>query len=415
MTTDLALNIRGLTVNGPQSAAALKLLGSRWALVESNPGLARELAAQGFKVVYRDYWPEQGDDNLHLKVKPAAWFDHMAGLNLPADTIIIAGNEPTRQYPELVDWSLESMDLARARGWRLAVGSFSTGNPSQFDWDDVLLPLLEALQDGWHVLSTHEYITTAFKISTPWHVGRFKYALDACRVHGLKPPRIFITETGLDVTGSWQSLGLSAAAFAGEVGQAVREVWRPAGVEMAALFSLGAWSIEHSGHTWEFDVTPALEELAKIGQEEPMPDLETLYDCTLRVLSDTGSNLRAAPDTSAARVAGLARGEYAAICGDRATEDGWAWAHVTVNGITGWIALEKIDGSMTTLATVTPGEPAPEPTPVPEPQPEPPVEEPPAPVVDGLELMRNLREMLQTCQQAIGVMLEYIEQEMDAA
>jgi len=217
------------------------------------------------------------------------------------------------------------------------------------------------------------------------------------------------------VTGSWQSLGLSAAAFAGEVGQAMREVWRPAGIEMAALFSLGAWSVEHAGHRWEFDVTPALGELAKMRQgDTPMSD-ETFYAAKLRILSAAGSRLRALPTTSGGIITVLPQGEHDAVCGNRQTNDGYIWAHVTVNGKTGWVALESSDGNMTTLAEITPVNPAPTPEPTPTPTPTPEPEPTPVPAASWAEFLRTMRELLTTWQQATAVMLEYIEEEIDKA
>lgn len=404
--TDLTVNIRGLTVPTPSAAAALRTLGSRWALVESNPGQARELAAQGWRIVYRDYWPGS-DDNLHDHTTPAEWVAHMAALNLPADVLWYCGNEPTHDYEPLQDWLLEAMRLARGRGRRLVVGNFSTGLPGELDWRDLFGPLLDALADGWHILGLHEYLCVAYALSKPWHVGRFQFLLDACKQDGRTPPRIMITEHGFDLSGSWQSMGLSTATFAAEVGLAMREVYRPANVEAVFLFSLGAWQNKQG---WEFDVTPALGELAKIGQgEEPMD--ETLYAATLRILSASGSRLRALPTTSGGIITVLPQGEHAAICGNRQTNDGYAWAHVTVAGQTGWVALEATDGSMTTLAEVTPVEPqpAPEPEPTPEPEPQ------PAPAASWAEFLRTMRELLTTWQQATAVMLEYIEEEIDKA
>jgi len=403
--TDLSLNIRSQHVNTNTAAAALKTLGSTWALVESNPGQARELAAQGWRVVYRDYWPGP-DDNLHDRVTPLQWVAHMMSLDLPPEIYWYCVNEPSHDYEPLQAWLLDAMQLARSQGRRLVVANFSTGLPATEDWRDLFGPLLEALADGWHVLGAHEYLVQAYEVSIPWHVGRFQFALDACKQAGIKPPRIMITEAGFDLSGSWKSMGLSAEAFAAEVGRAMREKWRPGGIEAVFIFSLGSWQ---NGQGWEFDVTDALGELAKIGQEgEPM-DMDTRERGFVKPAGQY-ANIRASANGQ--DVGDLVGSHATQRTVETVSAAGLVWRHYAFEDgtVSGWIADSAVGWDA--VAVVPEPEPTPdsEPTPEPAPLPADALTEVYRRLIANLELYRNMaQEMARQANAAASQTQEQID------
>jgi hypothetical protein len=391
-------------------------------------------------VVIRQSFDEKASDQ---HPDAAAWVRHVVSAGYDPRCYLEIENEPGVPKADAegrgiwlawhAGWLLDAMTEAERLGVKLAIGNWSTGVPEPGDWARYYAPVLHRIADGPHVLAAHVYYAR-----TPDHPMTRAMLANVDALLAVEPrlaAKTILTETGKDhVT----QVPDSAAGWATDESQeqhaarmlAMYEEWRKRGIYGAAEY-LWIERFDQNQERWrKFNIAGAdtyNRLIAGFNYGEwikPMPGTdETLYAAKLRILSASGSRLRAAPDTSAGIVTVLAQGTYDAVCGNRQTGGGYSWAHVTVNGLTGWVALETTDGNMTTLAVITPTdpkplpgpEPQPEPEPTPDPEPEPPVEEPPAPVVDGLELMRNLREMLQTCQQAIGVMLEYIEQEMDAA
>jgi len=363
--TDLSLNARQQGISTPELTAALGKLGSRYVLVQDDVGRADEMAAAGYTVVFRSFWPDpqRGDDDAHLHCTPAEFVAHMQGFGLHPDVYWHVINEPTTDFDLLAYWTVEVMALAKALGRRCVVLNLSTGTPDHLDWRDVLEPVLEALQDGWHVLGLHEYVCADYAVSVPWHIGRFQYALDACAALGYTQAQVWITETGMDLTGSWQSLGLSAEAFADEVRRCLEGVYRPAGIEVVFLFCAGPWQ---NGQGWEFNVLPAIDALAAVvGEGDPM----IWADCILTVKSDGNLNVRAAANTNAAVVGTLKPGAYAGQCAGEVDGGDWRWLNWRGDGKEGYVALRNLK-SGTVLSEVSDA-PAPEPEPEPEPTPGP--------------------------------------------
>lgn len=172
-------------------------------------------------VIQRD-WP---DDKLHLEGAPSRWLDRRSN-GVPESVYLYTTNEPGWSNP-MLEWHLELMRLAVQRGRRLALLNLSVGTPNPEDWNTPLardLVKLASAHPDLFVIGLHEYaggvITSGLIGGNPgriqraawpspdeaatmtrWHVGRHKFLLDHCRMWGIPPPRIVITEAGFDHTG----------------------------------------------------------------------------------------------------------------------------------------------------------------------------------------------------------------------
>lgn len=214
--------------------------------------LQRAALHQGLptRVIFRRYWPDGGDDNLHRKVAPEAWLDYMTSLGLDSGVLFYAGNEPTNLVG-LPDWTLTALHLAEARGRGLVVGNFSTGNPPGDPlayWRGPYAPVLEYLTaNRRHLLGLHEYwrVSPDFEGTIPWLVGRFQFVLDA----GFSP-RIVLTESGYNLNedwsmGSWRDAGLTPAAYYSQFEQAWELAYKDSPVEGACVFVWNSGGSEH--------------------------------------------------------------------------------------------------------------------------------------------------------------------------
>jgi len=343
------LNVRGQKVSTEEVLSAIDRLKSRYVLIADNTGMANRIARErpGVQVVYRDFWPRPdfGDDDLHLFTTPAAWIARMNGLGLDPGIWWYSGNEPTGEWARLAGWIEQVIPLANTVGRHLVVGNFSVGVPEPEDWNGPLLPVLKVLRDGKHTLGLHEYMVESCAASQPHYVARFLKAWDAASRAGYARPHTLITEAGFDLRGSWviQCQG-SAARFAQEFQKAAK-LYYLHGIDGVFHFSFGPWSRGkpgEPGYTGDFDVRPALAELAKVTtpvptiytppQEEPMPEIPEVW--IPAIAQPKGSytvNIRAAASAGAADVGDLVAGdavEFVPVQGD--------WWKVRKGRVTGW-------------------------------------------------------------------------------
>lgn len=113
-------------------------------------------------------------------------------------------NEPRKEV-EWANWlghfAYYSAQLAMADGYRFSAFGYSAGTPDEGSWEtDGMLRYLELCQQYPEQASValHEY---SFEVNDIWflrgiHIGRFEQLFHACDKHGLKRPKILITEWG---------------------------------------------------------------------------------------------------------------------------------------------------------------------------------------------------------------------------
>jgi hypothetical protein len=129
-------------------------------------------------------WGHLGRDNMTLYA-----------LNEPLASEEISDGEMQR----LVDWCCQVIELAVQRGISVTLPNFGMGQPALKDnqWDERLDPLLRMLSKyrANIFVGLHEY-----GIEEPFHWGRLMFMLARCKALGIDPPRVIITEFGVDAT-----------------------------------------------------------------------------------------------------------------------------------------------------------------------------------------------------------------------
>jgi|CXWL01.1.fsa_nt_gi hypothetical protein len=287
-------------------------------------GAAKEYAAllTDTIVIHRNYGITNGDDDVHLKVTPARWME-LRAQEAEGGIWLYTTNEPAFDQKS-IQWTVELMELWLKRGidpakqyGGLVVGNWAVGNPGPDDWPAAkrMLELLDQHRDLF-ILGLHEYacgiITSGLYGGYPnnankppgepggfnlipheawpddvskitmWHCGRFNFLVKACAKMGIKPPRIILTEHGMDDVSDikgwaetllktpgytsirgWKSLKTwwqfqfpdwsPEQAYFEQLAWADRTIYKDSVVEGQCVFSWG-----HSSNNWDqFDVSEA--------------------------------------------------------------------------------------------------------------------------------------------------------------
>lgn len=212
-------------------------------------------------IVSRLYHPQDGA--FHLKrADGAEW------VASPPDTVnwlsLIAGsgralsllNEPgtTADVGRLCKWVIDTLKVASARGIVCCVGNFSTGTPplAGNEWDMGFDDILRAVSGTPHYLGLHEYLP-----GETYRIGRLAMAIRRAESIGVKPPKILITEYGVDTDGGkesgYKTRGWTGEYYATMLCDVAQRVYLPLAntglVHGAAVFSYG-----NSGGWEAFDV-----------------------------------------------------------------------------------------------------------------------------------------------------------------
>lgn len=202
-------------------------------LVLDGLGLAQEIKAAlpNTLVIHRNYGITNGDEDLHKRLSPQAWLD-LRGKEADGGVGLYLENEPGFSK-EMLDWTALVMQLCIPRGIKLAVGNWAVGTPDpDHDWP-LAKQVLQLASDhrDLFVIGLHEYAAGVFTSGitggapdgtiesgaivhqnyiprdawpqsvdglTLFHCGRFRFLVAYCQKMGLKPPRIILTEHGLD-------------------------------------------------------------------------------------------------------------------------------------------------------------------------------------------------------------------------
>ncbi len=393
-------NIRAQFVNDEPGLLALaRQHKPKWALVMDGLGLAVKIrqASPVTNVIHRT-WP----DGMIDVGTPAEWLARkiieLKGTNgIWAYTV----NEVGMQY----DWHIELIKLCAAAGWpiNLVIGNISVGTPADpHEWKtDKALALLNLLdQYREHVvLGLHEYahgvITSGLQdkqyetnptmwparidpTKNNWHVGRFKWLVDACVGFGIKPPRIVITEFGFDKLGDmkdiipgggwrtleeyWKTLwGKNKEdAYADQTIYA-RDVIYDYGncVEAILVFQYGA---KESGLWNAFDVENAGTYHTRLAAHEalrlPQPPEDFMKSVVIAAASvAVPVRFRSAPDLTVNNVVGYIRDPITVL--EYANEPvihtgGYSLQKFRIGTLDGWCALELLTITEPTSGTTMP-------------------------------------------------------------
>lgn len=157
-------------------------------------------------------WHLKPADGRQYLASPEDFLNRWGELGKGGLTLNVS-NEPNgyvdKNHPDnlrrLAEWTLDVLKLATARGISLCVLNFATGHPvlvkgaNGTEWvnvfDDVLKYVSEHRQ---HVIGLHEYLPG---IGIDFRVGRLGAMVNRCTTLGIKPPRVVITEAGVDYAG----------------------------------------------------------------------------------------------------------------------------------------------------------------------------------------------------------------------
>jgi hypothetical protein len=237
----ISLNVLGLPVpDVPALVAWCVVARPPYALVMDNLDIAGRIrmASPDTQIICRKYRPD--DHKLHETTSPAEFLNSVS--DVPQSYLVQAGNEPGGDMRALAAWTAELIAKANVLGRRLAVCSFSVGNPDEDQiaagWYD---PILRGLAGSRHVLSLHEYFHDK-PAQEPYFVGRYRHFLRRADQLGISRPVVVITEAGRDLGGGtndgWRGQGWSEADYARRLDEA-QTVYAPDGIT-ACVFAYGA-------------------------------------------------------------------------------------------------------------------------------------------------------------------------------
>ncbi len=300
----------------------LKAINPTVVLIMDAVGLAREIKAMlpETLVISREYGGE-GDDTVHLRMSPGDWLKWRAP-HTEGGIYAYTTNEPGFD-DNCLSWHIELMELAARRNVPLVIGNWAVGIPTPEEWPRArrILELLDQHRNLF-VLGLHEYagavITSGLYGGYPdragvapgdnskpglnlippqnwppdvsnvtmFHLGRFNFMIRYCQSIGIRPPRIIMTEHGMDdlsdikpwtqrlkvrqpyynvrgwksLTDQWNDwysgLGWSPErSYFEQLRWADRVIYQNSVVEGQCIFSWG-----HSSQMWEqFDIAEAFE------------------------------------------------------------------------------------------------------------------------------------------------------------
>lgn len=102
-------------------------------------------------------------------------------------------------WEEYIDWHVAAVQEAQKRGWRLCMLNLATGTHDALHWSKArnLFSAICGDEDNF-LIGVHEYFPGVWRISSPYHVGRYRQIVDAAFAFNGCQPKIVITETGTD-------------------------------------------------------------------------------------------------------------------------------------------------------------------------------------------------------------------------
>jgi hypothetical protein len=343
----ISLNVLGLPVpDVPALVTWCVVARPRYALVMDNLDIAGRIrmASPDTQIICRKYRPD--DHKLHETTSPAEFLNSMS--DVPQSYIVQAGNEPGGDMRAFVAWTAELIARANVLGRRLAVCSFSVGNPDEDQieagWYD---PILRGLAGSRHVLSLHEYFHD--KPAEEWYfVGRYRHFLQRADQLGISRPEIVISEHGRDLGGGpddgWRGQGWSEADYARRLDEA-QTVYASDGIT-ACVFSYGA-GFDQRWQSFNVEGAPDLlraMEAMNVGREDDDVAGPPGWKQVKTKAPGVKVNMRSAPSLTAPVVRTVQTGDWLHPSGVPVQSGGHAWQRVNdENCLTGWVSLNVID------------------------------------------------------------------------
>ena len=177
-------------------------------------------------------------------------------------------NEFSSDWAWQGEFFVEMMNLAEPHGLRLSHYAFSTGNPPQSVWPD-LVPCLRETKRRGHFLSTHEYGGVGTSISTlkgtePNHALRYRRLYDFLRTQDANP-QLIISECGQDAGCCFIGVDEFIADYAWYDAELIRDPF----VVGCCAWTLGTWN--------NANFTVALPALADYIIAHPTPKSHRVY------------------------------------------------------------------------------------------------------------------------------------------
>jgi hypothetical protein len=343
----ISLNVLGLPVpDVPALVAWCVVARPPYALVMDNLEIAGRIrmASPDTQIVCRKYRPD--DHKLHETTSPAEFLNSVS--DVPQSYIVQAGNEPGGDMRALAAWTAELIAKANVLGRRLAVCSFSVGNPDEDQiaagWYD---PILRGLAGSRHVLSLHEYFHDK-PAEEPYFVGRYGHFLRRADQLGISRPVVVITEHGRDLGGGpedgWRGQGWSEADYARRLDEA-QTVYAPDGIT-ACVFSYGA-GFDQRWQSFNVEGAPDLlraMEAMNVGREDDDVAGPPGWKTAKTKAPGVKVNMRSAPSLTAPVVRTVQTGDWLHPSGVPVQSGGHAWQRVNdENCLTGWVSLNVIE------------------------------------------------------------------------
>jgi hypothetical protein len=341
----ISLNVLGLPVpDVPALVTWCVQARPPYALVMDNLDIAGRIrmASPDTAIICRKYRPD--DHKLHETTSPAEFLNSVS--DVPQSYLVQAGNEPGGDMQAFVAWTAELIAKANVLGRRLAVCSFSVGNPDEDQiaagWYD---PILRGLAGSKHVLSLHEYFHDK-PAEEPYFVGRYRHFLQRTAALGISRPVVVITEHGRDLGGGpedgWRGQGWSEADYARRLDEA-QTVYAPDGIT-ACVFSYGAGFDQR----WQsFNVEGAPDLLARMAAMNVQEDEYVGppgWKTAKTKAAGVKVNMRSAPSLTAPVVRTVQTGDWLHPSGVPVQSGGHAWQRVNdENCLTGWVSLNVIE------------------------------------------------------------------------
>ena len=281
----------------------------------------------------------------------------------------------------LSDWMLEAIKIASERGISLVLGNFGVGHPAllgngEYDarFDDVLTALSknrDTVALGMHVYQPADTFT------------RLDGMVKRCKMLGIKPPRVHITEAGFDagsaddMLNGYKSRGFSGAQFAGFLIDKLKNVYSPyIADDVLQSIAVFCWGNEASWKNfnvendidWQSTVLDAATKGTLSMATKPLPPMYTVDPVTVGMKYKVNTpldyiRLHTAPLVEATEVTKIYSGAIVTVVGETLAAQGQYWREVmTADGKRGFFSMQ--DGHVGMIyapdVVITP---APEPAP----------------------------------------------------
>lgn len=295
-------------------------------LVMDSPEVAQALKAANPRavVVHRTY--NENDKNWHDRRADGSWVfppaEWLRGHRGTAGSGVYCQvfNEPVPiNLDAFLRWIEELIALCPP-ALALALPAWAVGNPHHVDIERGAYDrLLRAVCGTRHALMVHEYWRDDPVVEYPYLCGRFEFWLDRAKEIGLSAPTIINGEYGRDYAGQigdgWRGVGYSEREYADLLTRTHARVYAPYGIP-AAVFCYG----HGADNRWaSFDLEGAETVLQAIEEYSVMAYQPGTYK--LSKLPGQWLNVRAAANTSAAKLGELRLGDVVTVIAD--TGDGW--------------------------------------------------------------------------------------------